>query len=178
MLSLAACASTPAGEGAAGVQEVKSPAADSAASGGPINATVMITGVAGSEAISPSAASMVDAWVCEAAERYGKRAEVRCKDDIDAVLQVRAMQASFASESGEDVDTEKLAELMRASHFLAVTVDQAPQGLLVQVLLATSDGQPMHRFTKTAVNLEAIEALVRTAVDESFAILAKAEGSD
>ena len=168
---LAGCASTPSTEA---VQSASTAEASAKAEGPAIDATVMIAGVAETKAVGSSAAHMIDAWACEAAERYSERAEVRCKDDVEAILQVKAMQASFAMESGDDLDTEAMVKLMKASHFMAIAIDKLEDGqLAVTVLLADEIGKPLHKVSETAAGLEAIEGIVAKAVTESFEVLAQ-----
>lgn len=167
----AGCASTSTTEA---IDEAVVPErASGKAQGPPISATVMIAGVAETN-VGAGAAHMIDAWACEAAERYDQRAQVRCKDDVDAILQVKAMQASFAMETGEDMDTEALVKLMKASHYMAVAVDKLEDGqLAVTVLLADEIGKPVHKVDAKVAGLEAIESVLNQAVAESFEILAK-----
>lgn len=173
------CASTPTTD-TVDVAKVKQPVSDKS-EGPPIDATVMVAGLGETKAVGASGAHLVDAWACQAAERYDQRLQVRCKDDVEAILQVKAMQASFAMESGEDMDTEAMVKLMKASHFIAVSIDKQDDGALaVTVLLADELGRPVHKVSESSAALEGVEPVITKAVIEAFEVLgqAQAAGSD
>ncbi|HBU49128.1 MAG TPA: hypothetical protein DEB46_12540 [Myxococcales bacterium] len=174
---LVGCASTPAADV---MDQAKSPnSGSSGKSTGPtIDATVMVAGLGETKAIGASGAHMVDAWACEAAERYDQRMQIRCKDDVEAILQVKAMQASFAMESGEDMDTEAMVKLMKASHFMAISIDKQDDGdLAVTVLLADEIGRPVHKLSESAAGLEAVEPIIMKGVKEAFEVLAQTQAA-
>ena len=60
-------------------------------------------------------------------------------------------------ESGEDMDTEAMVKLMKASHFMAISIDKQDDGdLAVTVLLADEIGRPVHKLSESAAGLEAV----------------------
>ena len=66
-----------------GSGEIPNSGSSGKSTGPTIDATVMVAGLGETKAIGASGAHMVDAWACEAAERYDQRIQIRCKDDVD-----------------------------------------------------------------------------------------------